>query len=150
MPRARARSTSTAATPWRAHALDTRQLAGADLVLVDPRWPEGAESALQWAFDQGVPSMLDADVAPRAVIDHMLNLVRWAVFSDHCLAAWAPGVPFDLALARALSSGPAAGRGPRRCIRLGLCGSRLQVRAGWGIGGAPTRAQLATWRARRP
>ena len=91
----------------RAHALDTRQLGGADLLLVDPRWPDGAARALQWAFDQGVPSMLDADVAPRAVIDRLLQRVRWAVFSDHGLAAWAPGVPFDAALARALAAGPA-------------------------------------------
>ena len=91
----------------RAHALDTHQLVGADLLLVDPRWPDGAARALQWAFEQGVPSMLDADVAPRAVIDRLLRRVRWAVFSDHGLAAWAPGVTLVDALALALAAGPA-------------------------------------------
>jgi len=181
----------------RAHALDTRQLHGADLVLVDPRWPEGAALALQWAFDRGVPSMLDADVAPRAVIDRLLQRVRWAVFSDHGLAAWAPGVPFDAALARALEAGPSlavvtlgaqgvrwmAADGSRgdapapkvdardttgagdvfhAALALALVEGRADAFAwacaaaaykcerGGGIGGAPTRAQLDAWRARKP
>jgi sulfofructose kinase len=50
--------------PTHAHALDPRQLHGAERVLADPRWPDGAACALQWARDRGVPSMLDADVAP--------------------------------------------------------------------------------------
>jgi sulfofructose kinase len=91
----------------RAHALDLRQLAGADVVLADPRWPDGAARALRWARDHGVPSMLDADVAPREVIDRLLPLVRWAVFSEHGLAAWAPGRSQEDALADALARGPA-------------------------------------------
>ena len=46
----------------RAHALDLRQLQGADAVLVDPRWVAGAEAALRWARRHGVLSVLDADV----------------------------------------------------------------------------------------
>jgi sulfofructose kinase len=94
-----------------AHALDLRQLEGAELVLADPRWPDGAACALHWARDHGVPSMLDADVAPREVIDRLLPLARWVVFSEHGLAAWAPEVSHEDAmpdaLARALACGPA-------------------------------------------
>lgn len=180
----------------RAHALDTHQLVGADLVLVDPRWPEGAEGALQWALAHDVPSMLDADVAPQAVIDRLLKQVRWAVFSEHGLAAWAPGVPFDAALARALTAGPRlavvtlgaqgarwiaadGGRGDvpaplvkaldttgagdvfHAALALALvedcpdafawacAAAAYKCEQGGGIAGAPTRAQLAAWLARR-
>ena len=116
----------------RAHALDTNQLAGADLVLVDPRWPEGAARALQWASDNGVPSMLDGDVAPRPVISRLLRRVRWAVFSDHGLAAWAPGMTSDRALERALAAGPALAAvtlGARGVRWIAADGTRGEARA---------------------
>ena len=72
----------------RAHALDTRQLQGAHVVLTDPRWPDGAAAALAWAREHDVPSLLDADVAPPDVIDRLLPLARWVAFSEPGLAAW--------------------------------------------------------------
>jgi sulfofructose kinase len=90
----------------RAHALDVRQLEGADLVLADPRWPEGAAAALGWARAHGVPSMLDADVAPPEVIDRLLPLARWAVFSEPGLSSWARSRPSDEALREACALGP--------------------------------------------
>jgi hypothetical protein len=49
----------------RAHALDTRILHGADVVLADPRWVAGAAAALRWARPRArVTAMLDVDVAP--------------------------------------------------------------------------------------
>lgn len=91
----------------RAHALDTRQLEGADVVLTDPRWAEGAAAALSWAKARGVPSLLDADVAPPAVVDRLVPLARWVAFSEPGLAVWARGRPRDEALAAARRLGPA-------------------------------------------
>ncbi len=89
----------------RAHALDTRQLAGADVVLADPRWLEGAAAALTWARAHGVPSLLDADVAPLPALDRLVPLARWVAFSEPGLALWARGRPRDEALAAARALG---------------------------------------------
>ena len=91
----------------RAHALDTRQLEGADVVLADPRWPDGAAAALAWAREHGVPSLLDADVAPLPALDRLLPLARWVAFSEPGLALWGRGRSRDEALAAALALGPA-------------------------------------------
>jgi sulfofructose kinase len=90
----------------RAHALDTRQLEGADVVLADPRWPEGAATALAWARAHDVPTLLDADVAPLPALDRLVPLARWAAFSEPGLALWARGRPRDEALAAACTLGP--------------------------------------------
>ncbi len=90
----------------RAHALDTRQLEGADVVLADPRWPDGAAAALTWARAHGVPSLLDADVAPIESLDRLVPLARWVAFSDPGLALWARGRSRDKALAAARVLGP--------------------------------------------
>ncbi len=90
----------------RAHALDTRQLEGADVVLADPRWLEGAAAALTWARAHGVPSLLDADVAPLLALDRLVPLARWVAFSAPGLALWARGRPRDEALAAACALGP--------------------------------------------
>ena len=89
----------------RAHALDQRQLAGADIVLADPRWRAGAASALRWAREQGLPSVLDADIAPREDLCALVALARWAVFSEPGLHCFAPGVEAKAALALALNKG---------------------------------------------
>lgn len=73
----------------RAHALDTRQLEGADVVMADTRWPEGAATALQWARAHGVPSLLDGDVAPADVLERLVPLARWVAFSEPGCDQWA-------------------------------------------------------------
>jgi sulfofructose kinase len=89
----------------RAHALDTRVLEGADVVLTDPRWVAGAEAALRWARAQRVTAMLDVDVAPVADLQRLVPLAQWAVFSEPGLAAYAPGLSLQQALEQALASG---------------------------------------------
>ncbi len=56
-------------------------IAGADFVLADVRWPEGAERALKQARQHTVPSLIDADISP---IDtsHLVGLADYAVFSE--------------------------------------------------------------------
>lgn len=98
----------------RAHPLDLRLLEGADVLLADPRWPDGAAAALRWAREQGVISVLDADVAPRAVLDRLVPLAQWPAFSLPGLESWMGcevGVAArDEAIAAALKqhAGPAA------------------------------------------
>lgn len=92
----------------RAHALDTRQLEGADVVMADTRWPEGAAAALQWARAHGVPSLLDGDVAPPDVLERLVPLARWVAFSEPGCDQWARGRSNgsrDAALAHALACG---------------------------------------------
>jgi sulfofructose kinase len=103
----------------RAHALDTRQLEGADVVLADPRWPDGAAAALTWARAHDVPSLLDADVAPLAALDRLVPLARWVAFSEPGLALWARGRPRDDALAAARALGPSLA-----LVTLGADGAR--------------------------
>ena len=90
----------------KAHPLDVRQLQGARAVLVDPRWCEGALAALQWAKAHQVFSMLDADVAPQAVLLQLVPVAQWAVFSEPGLACYAPHAASHAdALASALAAG---------------------------------------------
>jgi len=89
----------------RAHPLDPRVLEGADLVLVDPRWADGAADALRWAREHGVMAVLDVDVAPAVDLQRLVPLAPWAVFSAPGLAAYAPGLAPRAALERALSCG---------------------------------------------
>lgn len=90
----------------RAHALDTRQLEGADVVLADPRWPDGAAAALAWARAHGVPSLLDADVAPLPALDRLVPLARWVAFSEPGFALCARGRTREAALRDAVALGP--------------------------------------------
>jgi sulfofructose kinase len=116
----------------RAHALDTRQLQGADVVLADPRWPDGAAAALAWAREHGVPSLLDADVAPLDVLDRLLPLARWVGFSEPALALWARGRARDEALAAARALGPELALvtlGPEGAHWIDGSGGVTQVRA---------------------
>lgn len=106
-----------------AHPLDTRLLEGADLVLADPRWPAGAAAALRWARVHGVPSLLDADVAPLAVLDLLLPQARWVAFSEPGLALWARGRSRDDALRAACALGLGLA-----IVTLGAAGARFVVR----------------------
>jgi sulfofructose kinase len=90
----------------KAHPLDLGQLQGARAVLADPRWCEGALAALQWAKAHGVLGVLDADVAPQAILQKLVPAARWAVFSEPGLACYAPDAASQAdALARALEAG---------------------------------------------
>ncbi len=89
----------------KAHALDIQQLEGAQALLTDPRWCEGALTALHWAAQSGVLSVLDADVAPQSVLQKLVPAARWAVFSEPGLHCYAPQLGQKAALQQALASG---------------------------------------------
>jgi sulfofructose kinase len=89
----------------KAHALDTQQLEGAQALLTDPRWCDGALAALQWAAKRGVLGVLDADIAPQSVLQKLVPAARWAVFSEPGLHCYAPALGQEAALRQALASG---------------------------------------------
>ena len=90
----------------KAHPLSTRLLAGATAVLTDPRWGDGAAAALIWARENAVLGMLDADVAPLDVLQRLVPLAKWAVFSQPGLACFAPDArSLGAALISALDAG---------------------------------------------
>lgn len=92
----------------RAPPLDTASLlAGADMLLADPRCISFARAALASARERSVPCMLDGDVAPRDDLRALVALADWAVFSEPGLAAYDDG-SVETALARALAAGPQA------------------------------------------
>ncbi len=89
----------------KAHPLSTRQLEGAQAVLADPRWGDGAAAALIWARENGVLGVLDADIAPCEVLQRLVPLATWAVFSQPGLACFAPNASREAALNATLDSG---------------------------------------------
>lgn len=73
------------------HALDTDSSwlplseMAADIVLCDVRWPEGSLDAMSKARELGIPTVLDADLAPNDLLDTLLPLADHAVFSEPAL-----------------------------------------------------------------
>lgn len=82
--------------------LPLAEVAHADAVLADPRWPEGALALFGAARAAGVPSVLDGDVSDAEVFDQLLPLVDHAVFSEPGLAAYAGRALDDQGLEPAL------------------------------------------------
>jgi sulfofructose kinase len=70
------------------HWLPLERLAQIDLLHCDVRWPEGAYAALQAARARGIATMVDGDVAPREVLQRLMPLADYAVFSDAGLLAY--------------------------------------------------------------
>lgn len=68
-------------TDW----LPLEQLDRAATVLCDMRWPLGSEALLLAAKRQGVPSILDADVAPVADLKRLIPLADHLLFSQPAL-----------------------------------------------------------------
>jgi sulfofructose kinase len=62
--------------------LPLEDIARSDIVHCDARWVEGAEAVLRAAGAMKIPSMIDADVAPREVLERLVPLATYAVFSD--------------------------------------------------------------------
>lgn len=60
-------------------------LEGASAVLVDVRWPDGAEAGLRWARDHQVPGVVDYDFGDRRG-SHLAELGSHVVFSAGALS----------------------------------------------------------------
>lgn len=85
--------------PADADWLPLDSVARASAVLADPRWPEGAVALFTAARAQGIPTVLDGDVADAAIFERLLPLTDHAVFSEPALTAFA-GSADDEALAK--------------------------------------------------
>ncbi|MFO1142704.1 MAG: PfkB family carbohydrate kinase [Amaricoccus sp.] len=58
------------------------EVARADAVLTDVRWPEGAAAVLDAARAVGIPAVLDADVGPSDLVTGLAARASHAVFSE--------------------------------------------------------------------
>jgi sulfofructose kinase len=85
--------------PVEADWLPLDEAANVSAVLADPRWPEGAAALFAKARAQGVPTILDADMADADVFERLLPLTDHAVFSEPALRAFL-GSASDEALAK--------------------------------------------------
>ncbi|MBS0532116.1 MAG: sugar kinase [Proteobacteria bacterium] len=74
--------------PEQADWLQLDEIARASAVLADPRWPDGAVALFNRARAQGIPAILDGDVADAAIFERLLPLTDHAVFSEPALAAF--------------------------------------------------------------
>ncbi len=63
-------------------------VAQADMLMCDVRWPEGAQAAMRAARQAGVPCMLDGEKAAPGVLEALVPLATHAVFSDAGLLAF--------------------------------------------------------------
>jgi sulfofructose kinase len=59
-------------------------IADADFLLTDVRWPAGAAAALSMGRRYGVPSLIDADIAP-VDISKLVGMAKYAIFSERGL-----------------------------------------------------------------
>lgn len=69
--------------------LPLQEVASAAAVLVDMRWLEGAKALLAEARRCGVPTILDADVAPPEALREMITLADHVLFSEPALLSLA-------------------------------------------------------------
>jgi sulfofructose kinase len=73
-------------------------LVQADMVHCDARWVNGAETALKAAKALGLPRMIDGDIAPKHVLDRIVPLATYAVFSDAGLLNYTGATHVETAL----------------------------------------------------
>lgn len=85
--------------PEAADWLPLDDVAQAQAVLADPRWPDGAVALFGKARALGIPTILDADMAEPDVFERLLPLTDHAVFSEPALAAFA-GAADDAAISK--------------------------------------------------
>src|SRR4051794_5341642 len=72
--------------------LPLHDIAGAGAVLVDMRWVEGARAVLREARRHGVPTIVDADIAPPEVLRELIGLADHVLFSEPALLSIADSV----------------------------------------------------------
>lgn len=97
---------------WRGEALPADPawlpldaLEGAGALHCDPRWPEGAATALEAAAQRGIPTVLDAEKGEARILLDLVPRAAHAVFSEGGLANYAPGLRPADGLRRALAQG---------------------------------------------
>lgn len=89
-------------TSW----LPLERLEQATIVLADLRWGEAVRAVFTRARELGVPTLLDADLGGRESLTEILGLTDYAIFSDHALDEFLPGMERTQQLDRIMLMGP--------------------------------------------
>lgn len=71
--------------------LPLHRISEASAVLVDMRWPEGARAVLTEARRHGIPTIIDADIAPPEALREMISLADHVLFSEPALISLTTG-----------------------------------------------------------
>lgn len=90
-------------TSW----LPLERVRGAQAVLGDLRWLEGVRAVFGRARQEGVPTLLDADLGARDALTDVLALTDYAIFSGPALTDFVPEGSWEEKLDRILACGPA-------------------------------------------
>jgi sulfofructose kinase len=69
--------------------LPLHEIAHAGAVLVDMRWVEGARAVLSEARRHGVPTIVDADIAPPEILRDLISMADHVLFSEPALLSLA-------------------------------------------------------------
>lgn len=72
---------------WHGQAVSADDVEGADVILVDLRWPAGASSAVSLASSKGLPSVVDFDLTDGEVPDTLIEEPSHVIFSRPALTA---------------------------------------------------------------
>ena len=72
-----------------------------DVVLGDVRWPAASERAFRAASEQGIRTVLDADLTTDDAVDRLIHLADYAVFSAPALRRLSGEEEFETGLMRA-------------------------------------------------
>lgn len=80
--------------------LPVDEVAGFQAVMVDVRWPAGAERLLLAARKAGVIGVLDGDIAPSGIVERLVPLASHVAFSEPALVALAGTADLAEALRR--------------------------------------------------
>ena len=89
-------------TSW----LPMERITGASAILADVRWLEGLRVAFERARNEGIPTILDADLGAREALTEVLTLTDYAIFSGDALKDFAPEGGTGARLRRVRSFGP--------------------------------------------
>ncbi|MDX2201974.1 MAG: PfkB family carbohydrate kinase [Hyphomicrobiaceae bacterium] len=89
-------------TSW----LPLERVKEADIVLGDVRWLEGLRATFARAREEGVTTVLDADLGAREALPDILRLTDYAIFSGPALREFVPGETDQDRLASVLTLGP--------------------------------------------
>jgi sulfofructose kinase len=85
--------------------LPLRLIDTAGAFLCDPRWPEGAARALDYARAKGIPTVIDGEKTETRILLDLIPRVDHAVFSVPGLGNYAPGLKPADGLRKAIDDG---------------------------------------------
>lgn len=84
--------------------LPLEQVGVAGALLADVRWPQGAAEALRAARENGIPAVLDAEIADIDILQGLAGIADHVIFSERGLSAWS-GDDLEGGLNKVLSKG---------------------------------------------